>query len=236
MNQDHRRATDRTTERGTDRASSRALPHAVPLARTGRVVGTLVAALVVSGVLGVSAGAADAAATGGGTDASAVTSAPATRVGSALRDRIVSVARGEVGVREGSAECDKYFPGGSHTCRTSWCAAFAEWTWRKAGVKEVPTDLTGRGVGAWGQKHHLWHDRGAARPEPGDLVVYGKPAPRETGGHVAVVVAVHGDGTIDTVDGNYGDKVTLRSHLDPEHATGGAKGLPVTGYVTPPGA
>ncbi|MEU8514632.1 CHAP domain-containing protein [Kitasatospora sp. NPDC048722] len=215
----------------------RALPVALK-SRTAwaRTAAALSTALVVTGVLGVGTAGADTLPSGSRHVARTVIDGPATRTAAALRDRIVSVARGEIGVREGTAACDKYFPNKSHTCKTGWCAAFVEWTWREAGVKEVPADLTGRGVGYWGEQHGLWHPVGSAHPQPGDLVVYGKPAKETPGGHVGVVVAVHGDGTLDTVEGNYSDKVTLRTHLDPRTAVGGAQDLHVAGYVAPPTA
>ncbi|MET9400531.1 CHAP domain-containing protein [Kitasatospora sp. NPDC002965] len=149
-----------------------------------------------------------------------------------LRDRIVAAARGQIGVTESSSACQKYLTGKGQTCRnTSWCAAFAEWTWRKAGVKNGPTTLLGRGVGKWGQEHHLFH---TGSPKPGDLVVYGPPA-YARGGHVGVVVSVNRDGTLDTVEGNVSNKVTHR-HINPRTATGGTKNWKISGYVTPPGA
>ncbi|MFB6892870.1 CHAP domain-containing protein [Kitasatospora sp. NPDC056327] len=149
-----------------------------------------------------------------------------------LRDRIVAAARGQIGVAESSPACRKYLTGKGRTCRnTPWCAAFAEWTWRHAGVSNVPTTLLGRGVGKWGQEHHLFH---TGSPKPGDLVVYGPPADKQ-GGHVGVVVSVNRDGTLDTVEGNVSDKVTHR-HIDPHTARGGTKKWKVSGYVTPPGA
>ncbi|MER7756877.1 CHAP domain-containing protein [Kitasatospora sp. NPDC097643] len=208
-------------------------PSAAFKARAAR---TVAAVLVVTGVLGTGVAGATALPAGSHSASQAVVDAPATRASTALRDRIVSVARGEIGVREGSAECNKYFPNKEHTCKTGWCAAFVEWTWREAGVKDVPSDLTGRGVGHWGRQHDLWHPVGSAHPKPGDLVVYGEPAKETPGGHVGVVVAVNGDGTLDTVEGNYNDKVTLRTHISPKTAIGGRDGLHVSGYVTPPGA
>lgn len=113
---------------------------------------------------------------------------------STLRNKIVSVARGQIGVTEGSSACNKYLAGTGQTCKVGWCAAFSEWTWRQAGVKSVPADLTGRGVGYWGKEHGLFHERGGYTPKPGDLVVYGPPAKATPGGHVGVVVAVNSDG------------------------------------------
>lgn len=228
MNPSHRRALPVAPKSRTARTS---WSHAA-----ARTVAGLTAALVVTGALGAGAAGAATLPSAGQRSERTATDAPATRTAAALRDRIVSVARGEIGVREGTAECNKYFPNKSHTCTTGWCAAFVEWTWREAGVKEVPSDLTGRGVGSWGKQHGLWHPVGSAHPQPGDLVVYGEPAKETPGGHVGVVVAVHGDGTLDTVEGNYSDKVTLRTHLNPRTARGGADDLHVAGYVTPPSA
>ncbi|MFF2122605.1 hypothetical protein ACFVXH_35335 [Kitasatospora sp. NPDC058184] len=56
----------------------------------------------------------------------------------------------------------------------------------------------------------------------------------ESLGHVGVVAAVHANGTLDTVDGNLGDKVALRTHLDP--STVSTNHQHVSGYVSPPGA
>lgn len=147
---------------------------------------------------------------------------------SALRARIVATARGQIGVSEPSG-CRTYLKDCAHT---AWCAAFASWTWRKAGVQDssVPRTLVARAVGLWGQRNGLFHRTG---PQPGDIVVWGKPANR-TGGHVGIVVAVHANGRIDTVDGNYGDKVTLRKNIDPRTAR--TRSHPVSGYVSPRGA
>ncbi|MEU3561840.1 CHAP domain-containing protein [Kitasatospora sp. NPDC006786] len=180
--------------------------------------------------------------------AAATAAEPATAARSALRERIVSIARDQItpaGQKpEKTGACDKYFAYAegeakkSRCAKTSWCAAFVDWTWHRAGVRPAPTTLLGRGVGKWGQEHHLFHNRLPARgerpyaPAPGDLVVYGSPA-YATGGHVGVVVAVNHDGTIDTVEGNFGDKVTHR-HFKPAEARAGKHGI--SGYVSVPGA
>ncbi|GAA4888408.1 peptidoglycan-binding protein [Streptomyces coeruleoprunus] len=147
---------------------------------------------------------------------------------SELRRRIVSVARGQIGVSEPNG-CRVYLT----SCKTTaWCAAFVSWTWRQAGLPKdaVPNTLVARGVGLWGQQRGQFH---ASHPKPGDIVVWGAPA-MKTGGHVGIVVAVHADGRIDTVDGNYGDKVTLRRGINPKTAT--TRGHKISGYVSPRGA
>jgi CHAP domain/FG-GAP-like repeat len=141
------------------------------------------------------------------------------------RDAIVEVLRDQIGVSEANGQCDRY---GVDCSQTAWCAAFTNWVWKKAGVTPVPTTLVARGVGDWGVDRHLFKRE---NPLPGDVVVYGEPAP-VTGGHVGMVEAVHGDGTITTIEGNYDNKVTRRSHIDPDRATG--NGHHISGYVTPP--
>ncbi|MFD7861501.1 peptidoglycan-binding protein [Streptomyces sp. NPDC059783] len=147
---------------------------------------------------------------------------------SALRRQIVTTARGQVGAAEPSG-CRTYL---KDCARTAWCAAFASWTWRKAGVPGsfVPRTLVARAVGLWGQRNGLFH---TTHPKPGDIAVWGKPAAK-TGGHVGIVVAVHADGRIDTVDGNYGNKVTLRKNIDPRTAK--TRSHLISGYVSPRGA
>ncbi|MET8570184.1 peptidoglycan-binding protein [Streptomyces sp. NPDC004783] len=147
---------------------------------------------------------------------------------STLRKRIVATARGQIGVSEPSG-CRTYL---KDCARTAWCAAFVSWTWRKAGVPSaaVPRTLVAREVGLWGQRNGLFH---RSHPKPGDIVVWGEPAAK-TGGHVGIVVAVHADGRIDTVDGNYRNKVTFRKNIDP--LTAKTRSHRISGYVSPRGA
>ncbi|MEV4191259.1 peptidoglycan-binding protein [Streptomyces toxytricini] len=167
------------------------------------------------------------------------TSAP---TGAALRNKIVSVARSQVTPKgsnpEDTGACNKYFAysvaPASACADVPWCAAFAGWTWHQAGVTVRDHTLVARAIGKWGKEQGLFHNRTGYTPKPGDLAIYGPPN-GSTGGHVAVVVAVHSNGTIDTVDGNYSDKVTLVERLNPSKATDG-EDQHISGYVSPPGA
>ncbi|MCG8927781.1 FG-GAP-like repeat-containing protein [Lentzea sp. CC55] len=153
-----------------------------------------------------------------------------------LRTTIVTIAKGEVGVAE--PNCNKYGPcnGG----RTAWCAMFATWVWERAGVKGVPRgQYVATSLGSWGQKQGTWKPRPAGQvgnPQVGDWVIYGAPG-SGTGGHVSVVVAVNGNGTITTVDGNSGPgtRYVHQTTIDPRTAKANAN-RPVSGYVSPPGA
>ncbi|MGI5499271.1 FG-GAP repeat domain-containing protein [Lentzea sp. CA-135723] len=153
-----------------------------------------------------------------------------------LRTTIADIAKGEIGVAE--PNCNKYGPcnGGG----TAWCAMFATWVWERAGIKGVPRgQYVATSLGSWGQQQGTWKPRPAGQvgnPQVGDWVVYGAPG-SGVGGHVSVVVAVNGNGTITTVDGNSGpgSRYVHQTTIDPRTATANAN-RPVSGYVSPPGA
>lgn len=188
--------------------------------RTRRLVGALAVATALSGAA-VTAGLAHDVADG----ARYAYAAPS-------RQAIANTANAEVGNNEGNGGCLKYGP-----CRTyEWCAMFAQWVWRTAGVSPVPDTWVARGVGAWGVDHGLFKRRPAGQrgnPLPGDIVVYGEPG-RIEGGHVSIVYSVNADGSITTIDGNYSARVARRT-IDPKTARAGASNLLISGYVAPPG-
>jgi len=150
----------------------------------------------------------------------------------ATRAQIVAIANAEVGASEANGNCTKYGP-----CTTQeWCAYFAKWVWKAAGVSPVFTTAVARGVGQWGVNNGLFSARpagGIGSPQPGDVVVYGTPA-NVTGGHVSIVASVNGNGTIDTIDGNWNEQVQRRT-INPVTAKGGGSNLLISGYVRPPG-
>jgi hypothetical protein len=154
--------------------------------------------------------------------------------GAALTSRaaIVNAAAGEVGYGASPGQCQKY----ASMC-ADWCAMFAIWCWRTAGVTPLPDTFVARGVGAWGQGQHAWKWRPPAErgdPRPGDIVVYGAPG-YITGGHVSIVESVNADGTITTIDGNFNNRV-VRRIINPLTARAGGNSLPIGGYVAPPNA
>ena len=118
--------------------------------------------------------------------------------------RIVQIAESQVGVRghpDGS-NCTKYGP-----CE-EWCALFTAWVWQHAGI-----DLPG-GTSPWGYsgtiytwvKAHGGRDLPAtATPAPGDAVFYGT-GPLDSV-HVGIVTRVLKNGEIETVEGNYDNRV-----------------------------
>ncbi|MEV0611201.1 FG-GAP-like repeat-containing protein [Polymorphospora rubra] len=149
----------------------------------------------------------------------------------ATRAGIVAVAEGEVGNSEANGRCQKYGP----CITTAWCAMFAEWVWRNAGVSPVFTTDVATGVGTWGQQQGLWKARpsgGTGSPAPGDVVVWGTPG-SGVGGHVGIVHTVHSDGTITTIEGNQNDAVVKR-RINPVTQRAGDRDVLISGYVSPP--
>jgi CHAP domain len=86
-----------------------------------------------------------------------------------------------------------------------WCAYFASWAARQAGE---PIGPSGQGLGSvseiwsWAQSAGRAVPNGpGVVPKPGDLIVFG-------GEHVGIVRGVLPDGRIETVEGNYENKVS----------------------------
>jgi len=106
------------------------------------------------------------------------------------RASIVSFAQGQVGYSTDPAGtyCNKfsaYWYAGSSHCGNSnrdeqWCAVFAAWAWRLAGVplvyQFINGDLNSSSASFYerGFRHHTWHRVGSGYiPQPGDEAVYG---------------------------------------------------------------
>ena len=97
-----------------------------------------------------------------------------------------------------------------------WCAYFASWAARQAGE---PLGPAGEGLGSvsaiwsWAQSSGRAIPNGpGVTPKPGDLIVFG-------GEHVGIVRGVLPNGNIQTVEGNYENKVALNER-PPGEATG----------------
>ncbi len=97
-----------------------------------------------------------------------------------------------------------------------WCAYFASWAARQAGV---PLGPGGEGIGSVGQIWSWAQGTGRAipngpgvTPQPGDLIVFGDE-------HVGIVRSVLPNGDIQTIEGNYENKVSANIRT-PSEATG----------------
>jgi hypothetical protein len=87
-----------------------------------------------------------------------------------------------------------------------WCAYFASWACRQAGL---PIGENGAGGGsvdglyAWAQR--VGRAEGPSyTPKPGDLIVWNE--------HIGVVENVLPDGSVQTIEGNSSDQVSRRTH------------------------
>ncbi|MEV0134653.1 CHAP domain-containing protein, partial [Dactylosporangium sp. NPDC050688] len=127
---------------------------------------------------------------------------------SSLRNKVVCIARSQIGVRERGTtkrkadNCQKYFRdfGSDLNCddddEGQWCTAFASWVWMKARVPNPPVTFRVREFAAALTK--------VKRPKPGDVAVI----PNH---HTEIVVQVDGD-YVHTVSGNVGDSVVTGVH------------------------
>jgi len=137
--------------------------------------------------------------------------------------RIVAIAESQLGQTEqppGSNESPAIAEYRSATAGAipgaPWCAYFASWVARQAGE---PIGAQGQGAGAvsevwsWAQSTGRAIPNGpGVVPQPGDLIVFGDE-------HVGIVRDVLPDGQIQTIEGNYENKVAANVR-SPTEATG----------------
>lgn len=137
--------------------------------------------------------------------------------------RIVAIAESQLGQTEqppGSNESPAIAEYRSATAGAvpgaPWCAYFASWVARQAGE---PIGENGQGAGAvsevwsWAQSSGRAIPNGpGVVPQPGDLIVFGDE-------HVGIVRDVLPDGQIQTIEGNYENKVAANVR-SPTEATG----------------
>ena len=119
-----------------------------------------------------------------------------------IRDKIVNAALSQVGVHEWGDNCNPYGASGVR-CGDPWCAMFASWTWRMAGI-DVFMPYSGT-FETWGRNHNTL--RSASTVRPGDVVMFGYSA--SSSNHIGVVSAVDPDGRITTIEGNFGNQVQI---------------------------
>ncbi len=126
-----------------------------------------------------------------------------------------------------------------------WCADFAQWVWANTGVNDTSQlDAAAGSFYVYGQNHGTLHNS----PAIGDAVVFDY----QGGGvadHVAIVTQVNGDGTIETVSGDWnGDSGTEAEFAStsqvvlntPAYAgtvgsTPNVMGMTISGFIAPVG-
>jgi hypothetical protein len=114
---------------------------------------------------------------------------------------VVATARSQIG--NGPTT---YTNAGGVSSDTPWCSLFVSWVWRQNGVP-APEYVYSGDLFYWslnrGQAHY-----GTSGVRPGDAVFFGDGPQAPSGSyvpsvHVGIVTSVNGDGTINTVEGNY---------------------------------
>ncbi|MGH9099378.1 MAG: CHAP domain-containing protein [Acidimicrobiales bacterium] len=147
---------------------------------------------------------------------------------------IAAVANSQVG------ESDPYDYGPSGS---TWCAYFASWVWRRAGVAIPPTGPAAY-VGTWDLAHGGAILPPSSKPAPGDAVLWVGAGtlrvwPDEAAlafpdiEHVNIVTQVLGNGEIVTVGGNETGAVRRTGPFSPEAASS-YFGQAIYGFVRPP--
>lgn len=139
-----------------------------------------------------------------------------------VRSSIVNVMRGELGTSERplGSNCTPYGP-----CE-AWCADFATWVWRHAGVSNIGRIAYVPNLVLWARQHGSWKPGSGNDPQPGDMVIF-------SGLHVGIVERVSASGAITIIAGNTGTmNVARRGPAQPSngYAMGPAS---ISGYVSP---
>jgi hypothetical protein len=172
----------------------------------------------------------------------------------AQQSRIVALATGQLGYRTDPPDtyCNRfsaYWSAGALDCPNSnrdeeWCADFAAWVWRKAGVPfvygEAPGDINAASVSFyfWGVVHHGWHPVGSGYvSQAGDVAVYGLDLAAGQAQHVAIVTSYTPGARGPNVVNGDGERTgfsVVETGTDQYKAdlTGG--GGELAGYVSPP--
>jgi len=123
---------------------------------------------------------------------------PGCHTTSAIRSKIVRIAKSQIGVTESRGKC---VPGKPYSICADWCAAFATWVWRDAGI-HIPFMKSVPSVYDWAVAHGKWV--GTSRlstARPGDLIIFGHAGYRY---HIGVVDHVSGH-SVRVISGNTAD-------------------------------
>ena len=179
----------------------------------------------------------------------------ATLAGLSVPQRIVAIAKSQVGYRTepSNSYCNKfsaYWNAGTAGCPTGekseeWCADFAAWAWQKAGVDVtygyIPGEINGAAASfyEWGVANREWHPVTSGYfALPGDLAVYGLSLGADPSAvHVAIVTDDRpGQPGPDVVNGD-GDRTgfsVVETGTDQVMADAGNGDSILAGYVSPP--
>ena len=177
----------------------------------------------------------------------------AALAGLSLRQRIVAIAKSQVGyaTEPATSYCNMfsaYWVAGTADCPSGesaeeWCADFAAWAWQKAGVRFTygygPGEINGAAVSfyEWGVANGKWHPAMSGYvAAPGDVAVYGLSLGADPSAmHVAIVTEdAPGQRGPDVVDGD-GDRTgfsVVETGTDQVRADAGHHDSTLAGYVS----
>jgi hypothetical protein len=168
--------------------------------------------------------------------------------------RIVAIAKSQVGYRTDPSDsyCNKFSGSWSagDACSNGetaeeWCADFAAWAWRKAGARFSygygPGEINGAAASfyTWGVANGRWHPATRTyEAAPGDIAVYGLSVGTHLrAAHVAIVIRDppgHEGPDVVNGDGNLTAFSAVETGGDQRYITVGDKRYPLAGYVSPP--
>lgn len=118
----------------------------------------------------------------------------------AARDRVLEVARSQIGVKESPNNSNRQKYGAAYGWNgVAWCAQFAWWVLTEAGCGSlIPKSASTVVMRNWYRDRRQW----VTDPQPGDLVFFKFPGNNNPVNHVAIVEAVERGGSIITIEGN----------------------------------
>jgi hypothetical protein len=179
----------------------------------------------------------------------------AALAGLSLRQRIVAIAKSQVGysTEPSASYCNKFsghWDAGTQDCPSGnraeeWCADYAAWAWQQAGVHFSygydPGEINAAAVSfyEWGVANGEWHPAsGGYVAAPGDVAVYGLSLGADPSAvHVAIVTDdPPGQRGPDVVNGD-GDRTgfsVVETGTDQVRADTGPGDSTLAGYVSPP--
>ena len=165
-----------------------------------------------------------------------------------VRSTIVSIAQSQRGVSSPAGSyCNPYsayWGDGSSGCANGWrsnywCADFAAWVWRQAGVSFTygwaGSDINAYSASfySWGLATGNWHSLSSGyQPQPGDVAVYGGLSWGGAGGHVGIYVSGPA-GAPTVVNGDWGYPGFADVYEESNESNTGPGGGSLDGYVSP---
>jgi peptidoglycan DL-endopeptidase CwlO len=121
--------------------------------------------------------------------------------------KVVKMARSQLGYHEHGNNCQKYGP-----CE-EWCSLFATWVWRKT-VDKIPSYAFTGDVYKWGGRHKTNYGKTNFKKHirTGDALLFGTgPQNTSTSTHIGLVEKVSGN-KVTLIEGNSGNKVARHTY------------------------